>query len=205
MMSDICVRLACIKSMTIKIPSVSMSVVLSIFLFPFTIVACDGSQAKGSRTSKGGDDLLLGLVGYNYTDRHISSYTVDSAGGGHINMSSPSSGGSGVTCCARVSKNYRGPLRVRIRWQVDGCRYIVKSPRTGETQELRHYYYKESNVDVERIQGDDPAYLETHFYPNGVIRVRLTSTISDPQLTLDESRVDQSTFPRCENDEKPQW
>jgi hypothetical protein len=47
------------------------------------------SEAGKAETAKENKDyLLLGLVGYNYNDRYISSYTVDSAGGGHINLSS---------------------------------------------------------------------------------------------------------------------
>lgn len=168
------------------------------------VVSCNANQANASREDKPSEDLLLGLIGYNYTDRNISSYSVDGKSGGHVYMSSASSGGSGVTCCARIPKNGQGQMRVTIRWQFDGCTYTVSSPRTGATQESKYFYYKEISVAVEKSQQDKPVYLETHFYPGGAIKAKLTSHMSDPELTLDNRRVDHSSFPRCKNGEKPE-
>ena len=148
--------------------------------------------------------FLLGLIGYNYTDRHISSYTVNGAGGALVIMSSPTSGGSGVTCCVRLAKKTLIPPRVKVRWQYDGCIYLVKDDRTGKADKVRHYYYKEADVEVQRENDSVPGYLETHFYPDGTVQVIATEDFSSPRLRLDEKRVDMSSFPRCNNDEKPE-
>lgn len=171
----------------------------------FTIFAASHAQQSGRLLKKGGGDyILLGLLGYNYTDRHISDYSVDNSGGGNIQKSSPTSGGSGITCCVRLSKNDIGPIRVKVRWQVDGCIYVESNPRTGATARLRHFYYKEAEVDVQRVIGEKPNYIETHFYPDGSVQVLLTENASEPRLALDERRLDQSSFPRCRDDKNPE-
>lgn len=148
--------------------------------------------------------FLLGLIGYNYTDRHISDYTVNSAGGSRVMLSSSTSGGSGVTCCVRLAKKALIPPRVKVRWQYDGCIYLIKDDRTGKADKVRHYYYKEADVEVQRENGIIPGYLETHFYPDGTVQVIATEDFSSPRLLLDEKRVDMSSFPRCKDDEKPE-
>lgn len=148
--------------------------------------------------------FLLGLVGYNYTDHHISDYTVNAAGGAFVRLSSSTGGGSGITCCVRLSKKSRIPPRVKVRWQYDGCVYFMKNDQTGSTEWVRHFYYKEAEVDLERADSGKPGYLETHFYPDGTVKVRSTDYFSDPLLKLDPKRGDKSIFPKCKNNEKPQ-
>jgi hypothetical protein len=148
--------------------------------------------------------FLLGLVGYNYTDRHISNYTVNGVGGGDVLLSSESGGGSGVTCCVRLAKKSVITPRVRVRWQHDGCTYFMRNDQTGATARIRHYYYKEAEIDVQRADSGSPGYIETHFYPDGSVQVRTTENFFDPSLKLDPKRVDKSYFPKCKNDEKPQ-
>jgi len=153
---------------------------------------------------RGGDYVLLSLIGYNYTDRHISDYSVSGAGGGHINLSSATSGGSGQACCVRLSRVGGRTFLIKVRWQVDGCKYVERDPRTGATDEIRHFYYKEMDVNVQRMDDQNPGYIETHFYADGSIKVRLTEMASEPILSLDETRPDKSSFSRCKNDEQPE-
>jgi len=136
--------------------------------------------------------FLLGLVGYNYTDRNISNYSVNSAGGANIRLSSPTGGGSGITCCVRLAKNKTTPFRVKVRWQYDGCIYLIRDDRTGKADQVRHYYYKEAEVEVQRADSGTPGYIETHFYPDGSVQVVTTDYFSDPHLARDPKRVDQS-------------
>jgi hypothetical protein len=165
---------------------------------------CQAHQEKSTEQKNNEQYALLGLVGYNYTDRHISSYSVNGAGGGHIFLSSPTSGGSGVTCCVKFRKNSTVPIRVKVRWQVDGCKYVESNPRTGASAEVRHFYFKEAEVDVQRLADDQPAQIETHFYPDGTVRVLLTTDESIPRMALNDKRPDKSLFPRCKDDKKPE-
>jgi len=44
--------------------------------------------------------------------------------------------------------------------------------------------------------------LETHFYPDGSVKVKVTESISLPELRLDEDRKDQTIFSRCKDENK---
>lgn len=169
-----------------------------------TLTACHAQHSETSIGDKRSDDYtLLGLVGYNYTDRHISAYSVDGADGGHINLSSPTSGGSGVSCCVKFSKTNSKPIRIKVRWQVDGCTHLIKDDTTGKTDRVRYYYYREAEVEAQRAYRVEPNYIETHFFPNGLVEVRLTEQGSDPLLNLSDRRQDRSYFPKCKDDRKP--
>lgn len=162
-------------------------------------------QKERSAEKRNKDYLLLGLVGFNYTDRYINNYSINGAGGGNVQISLSDSGGSGQTCCVKVWKKHIEPFYVLVRWQVDGCKYVVRDPKTGATEEVKHFYYKEAEVAVQDIAKDNAGFIETHFYPDGSVKVLLTEAESDPLLLLDEKRADKSSFPRCKNDEKPEW
>lgn len=158
----------------------------------------------GQLDSKNKEYVTLDLIGYNYTDRDINDYDVDGQGGGIIQLSSPTSGGSGIACCVRLAMGRSTPIIVRVRWQVDGCTYLMRSEFTGSTQRLSHYFYKEDYVEVPLPEGVNPRHLESHFYPDGSVTVRLTKDISLPLLSLRESRPEKSKFPKCKNDKKPE-
>lgn len=166
---------------------------------------CFIPKARGAQEEKGSSEyIVLDLIGYNYTDRHISDYNVDNRSGGIIRLSSPTSGGSGIVCCVRLATGEGDPIVVRVRWQVDGCTYLMRSEFTGSTQRVAHYFYKEAYVQVRRPKTIKPTHLESHFYPDGSVVVLLTDDLSLPRLSLSESRPNKSQFPKCKDDKKPE-
>jgi hypothetical protein len=167
------------------------------------ILFVSGAGAAQEKT-KDGEYISLDLIGYNYTDRDINDYDVDGQGGGDIQLSSPTSGGGGIVCCARLAMRESEPIIVRVRWQIGGCTYLMRSEFTGSTQRVSHYFYKEEYVKVHRPRGIKPSHLESHFYPDGSVVVLLTDEMSLPRLSLSESRSEQSKFPKCKNDKKPE-
>lgn len=161
------------------------------------------SPEKVEARKRGDEYLLLGLVGYNYTDRYISEYSVEGASGGYVRLSSDTGGGSGTTCCIKIRRGHRERMTVKVRWQVDGCTYMIKNDRTGQADKARYLYYKEAEVEVLRRDSGNPEYIETHFYPDGSVKVQLTEDMSYPVLLLDRKRTDKSSFPRCRDDKNP--
>lgn len=145
----------------------------------------------------------LGLVAYNYTDHHISNYSVNEIGGGNVFLSSPTSGGSGVTCCVSYQNNKSKPMTMKVRWQYGGCRYIIKNEWTNEIAEMTHFFYREKDVVVTLSSLRDPSYVETHFYNHGVVQVNITSSISSPRVSRNPERADKTNFPRCKDGKKP--
>ena len=165
------------------------------------VMAKEATGGKMIEESDAGEYFTLGLIGFNYTDRLIDHYSVDSSAGGHVHLSSPTSGGSGVVCCTRISKAQREKVEVKVKWQVDGCTYPVKSS-TGRIGERRIFHYKEALAYVDPPTSSAPAYLETHFYPDGSVKVKVTEFISPPEIHLDQDRKDQSIFLRCKDEKK---
>ncbi len=177
----------------------SRSLVIKFLFIAFLLVIVHKIRAEQFKAQD--EQLGVDLIGYNYTNSHISNYSVDGSGGGDIRLSSPTSGGGGIVCC--ISLPTRNPIIVRVRWQIGGCSYLMKSPITGRTRTLIHDFYREKYVEVLRPKGMRPRHLESHFYPDGSVMVLLTNNMSLPRLSLSETRPDKSQFQRCKDDKKP--
>ncbi|WP_167761480.1 DUF3304 domain-containing protein [Duganella callida] len=161
---------------------------------------CACGRAASPRHSD--EPVSLGILGYNYTNKYIDSFSVNGQGGGNIQVSSPSSGGSGIVCC--VSYRPGSPIKtVHIRWQSGACYFKEQSSLSKQMFDTLYSFYKEQDAPVEVLTADDPQYMEIHFYPDGSIKAAITAGISDPRLSLDGQRNDPIRYPRCPNDRKP--
>jgi hypothetical protein len=145
----------------------------------------------------------LGIVGYNYTNRTINTFTVDGAGGGNLYVSSPTSGGGGTTCCVPYVPGIESK-KLTVKWQYGGCYYHTKSSDSDETFEHIFPFFKEVVVDVEKPLPTRANYVEIHFYPDGQVKAYMTENASSPLLKLPEERQDRSRLPICPNDKKPE-
>jgi hypothetical protein len=136
---------------------------------------------------------MLGIIGYNYTNRTIDGFSIDGQGGGDVRVSSPESGGGGTVCCILFSKKPKWPIQVLVRWQSGGCRVYDKKRPSG-----RNYYsYKEIKVNVEKGPSAYPSEIGVHFYLDGSVRVRLSDGSEDPLLKLPKSRLIDDYLPEC--------
>jgi len=136
---------------------------------------------------------MLGIIGYNYTNRTIDGFSIDGHGGGDVRVSSPTSGGGGTMCCILLSKKPTWPIQVLVRWQSGGCRVYDKKRPSG-----RNYYsYKELKVNVEKGTSAYPSDIGVHFYPDGSVRVRLSEGSGTPLLKLPKSRLIDDYLPEC--------
>lgn len=158
-------------------------------------------QASGA-TQNSSEPKMLAITGYNYTNRHIGSFSVNGAGGGNIFVSTPTSGGGGSTCCVL----YRPGTRVRkvmVEWQTGGCYFHEKSEVSGDVFDTLHSFSFRREVEVEPVVTTDPKVMEIHFYPDGSIKAAVTGGSQLPRLRLDGAREDKTRYPRCPNDQKP--
>jgi len=156
-----------------------------------------------SRMAPGDNEpVMLAITGYNYTNRHIASFSVDGTGGGNIFVSTPTSGGGGSVCCALYTPG-DFERKIVVRWQSDACYYHTKSTISNEVFDNLHYFYKEREVVVDRKVPAEPEVLEVHFYPDGSIQAAITAGVTLPRLKLDGERENKSRYPRCPNDQKP--
>jgi hypothetical protein len=143
-------------------------------------------EADGSRKR-----YSVVAYGYNYTDTYIDSFEVDGAGGGNLEVSIPTAGGGGHTCCARVSSGTPPTSPFVILWTRDRKRWC----------ELTAYLTQPVPI--------EPRYLEVHFYPDGHVELAATQEASPPRLQLERAsyarrhetgNVDNDAkFARCRN------
>lgn len=162
-----------------------------------------GAPGAGARSPNGsGRTVELTLTGYNYTNREIASFSVNSTGGGNLYVSSPSSGGGGSTCCVTYVKGAK-TWKVLVRWQVDACAYDNEIYSNGERGFEVYRYFKETEVEVDPSVPAQPEYLEVHFYPDGHVEAAITEVDSAPRLKLPKERENNSPYRTCPNDERP--
>lgn len=155
------------------------------------------ATARGST-----EGTSLGILGYNYTNRAIDSFSIDGQGGGNISVSSAHSGGSGIVCC--VSYRPGSTIKtVRIRWQSGACYFSKQFPLSKQMRDKIHWFYKEQDAPVEVFAAADAKYFEVHFYPDGSIKAAVTAEMSSPRLSLDEQRREKTPYPRCPDDREP--
>lgn len=180
-----------------------MSVLFSAaVIFPAVCSAQESLQAMSDAGSKAG--ISVDIVGFNYTDRVIDSFSVNEQGGGNVFLSTITSGGGKSVCCIRLPDAVRGLSKIRVRWQVDGCIYLTKSRISEEIFKNIFPYYKQAEIELNRPQESKLQHLEIHFYPDGSVKGKLTAELSLPQLSLDSKRRDKSNFQRCRDDKKPE-
>ena len=101
-------------------------------------ITSSGSEVEAAHNGA----ATLALVGYNYTDRYIDSFSVDGKGGGNINVSSENGGGGGIVCCVLYQPSSE-PKTVTVRWQFDACYFREASSYSNETYNTLYAFYKE--------------------------------------------------------------
>ncbi|MFL6657178.1 MAG: DUF3304 domain-containing protein [Massilia sp.] len=150
-----------------------------------------------------GTEVNLSLTGYNYTNRYINDFSVNGQSGGNIYVSGPSGGGGGDVCCVGYVIGAR-IWNLRVRWQIDGCRFDEHTDSAGQELFQLYSFYKEVEVKVDTTKTDRPHYLEVHFFPDGHLEAILTEHLSPPRLLLAKDREDKSDYKKCPNGERPE-
>jgi hypothetical protein len=128
----------------------------------------------------------LAIEGYNYTNRFIDSFTVtdehgNGSWGGNVDLSTPTAGGGGSTCCVMLDPGAKKPVRLRIDWTLD--RVDDAAGRTIAPQTR-----KQAWVTIGPPFPADPQNFEVHFYPDGHVEVAVSHWSSPPRIILPEDR-----------------
>lgn len=111
--------------------------------------------------------IELTVVGLNYTDLSIYSFSVGGIGGATIAVSSPITGGGGGVCCLRWYPGAQLPIPVKVKWTRDNKRFCEKEALITGPEPLR------------------PRHLGVHFFPDGHIELKLTEEYPAPLLRLE--------------------
>ena len=152
-----------------------------------------------------GTRVQLTLVGYNYTNKYIDSFSVNGQGGGNLFVSGGVNGGGKSACCVGYSTGAKKKI-VEVRWQIGACTFNEKPglDMFGRKNHQTYIFYRQVNVPVLITEPVHPRYFEVHFYPDGHIEAAITQHESPSRLLLNEDREDRSHYPKCPNDKKPE-
>lgn len=104
------------------------------------------------------DKRNVTLVGYNYTERPIFSFSVNGAGGGNIFVNG---GGASFSCCGEVTIG----KPVEIKWEYS---YTKKQYDAGLREENHT-----ATATVPLPEVPEAEYLEVHFYPDHHVELAL--------------------------------
>jgi hypothetical protein len=183
--------------------------IFAVLLIAPAFGACSERGAATEKVRKGEPvrpyvtKVELTLTGYNYTNRQIDQFSVNSNGGGNLYVSSPTSGGGGSTCCVTYVVGVPR-WKVLVRWQADACTYNNAIESNGDRFYEIYYYFKESEVDVSPSFPDRPKNFEVHFYPDGHVEAAVSEHESAPRLKLRKEREDKTPYKPCPNDKRPE-
>jgi len=128
-------------------------------------------------------DHSLAIVGYNYTNRYMDSFSVNGQGGGNIGVSWPGSSGQGSVCCVNWRDGSKLPRKIKVEWVAAYCMQVLHGS-DGDTQTMRQPIWKTADVDLNGPVPANPQNLEVHFYPDGHIELAITEGDSPARLDL---------------------
>lgn len=148
----------------------------------------------------------LTIYGYNYTDRYIDDYRVNGQGGGNIDLSTETAGGSGGGCCVSWMDGSKLPKKIEVMWTASYCSqaepgafkgddgFIYRPTEPGAVQipagvKARPYSRRQPILHVADLEFNgpvpkNPKYFEVHFYKDGHIELAMTEQSSWPRLKL---------------------
>jgi len=104
------------------------------------------------------DKRTVTLVGYNYTERPIFTFSVNGAGGGNIFVNG---GGASFSCCGEITVG----KPTEIKWTYSST---AKQYEAGLRKESHV-----TTVTVPEPSVPEAEYLEVHFYPDHHVELAL--------------------------------
>ncbi|WP_321859997.1 DUF3304 domain-containing protein [Burkholderia cenocepacia] len=109
------------------------------------------------------------VIGYNYTDRSIYSFTIDGFGAGGSAAHKPGGGGKSV-CCMEVPREKK-IWQVKIMYELTQDQYKNNLP----------FDVYETDIPVPALPRKSQGYIEFHFLPNRKIEAKWVESPTDPR------------------------
>lgn len=158
---------------------------------------------RGTPITPIGRRVGLIITGYNYTNRYIDDFGVNTIWGGNLQVSNSVNGGGGNTCCVTYIAGVRD-WKIPIRFHIDSCTYDTRTDSTGRLFSRTHNFYKEVEVQVNPNIPLRPLYFEVHIYPDNHVEAVVTERSSPARLILRREREDRTPYKQCPNDKRPE-
>lgn len=123
---------------------------------------------------------LLGITGYNYTNRYIDTFSVNSQGGTNL---SANTNGSGEACCIGIRPDVDLPVSIHVEWTYGAKWDFDKGIK------LREAETKVSDVQLKGPIPKNPKIFVVHFYPDNTVEVEVSEDYPKPRVapTIDEA------------------
>jgi len=138
---------------------------LSATLAALVLTACqEGPKAEPK---------MLGITGYNYTDRYIDGFSVNGQGG--TNMGAHTNG-SGEACCIVWRPGTALPVMMRVEWTYGERWNHIKG------QKLQDAESHHAEVELKGPISKQPAILVVHFYPDNTVEVEVAEDYPEPRI-----------------------
>ena len=142
-----------------------MKKLLSATLAALVLTACqEGPKAEPK---------MLGITGYNYTDRYIDGFSVNGQGG--TNMGAHTNG-SGEACCIVWRPGTALPVMMRVEWTYGERWNHIKG------QKLQDAESHQAEVELKGPISKQPAILVVHFYPDNTVEVEVAEDYPEPRI-----------------------
>jgi Protein of unknown function (DUF3304) len=125
---------------------------------------------------------MLGITGYNYTNRSIDGFSVDGQGGTNL---SANSNGSGEACCIVLSPDQKLPVKVHVEWTYG----IEGDLRTGKI--FRQPETHQADVDLTGPLPAKPSIFVVHFFPDHTVQVEVAAGYPEPRFKRSEPKKGQ--------------
>jgi hypothetical protein len=138
-----------------------MKKLLTLLLTASLLTACQAEQK------------MLGITGYNYTNRYIDGFSVDGQGGTNL---SANTNGSGEACCILLRQDRALPVKVHVEWTYG----YEKDFDTGRL--LKPAETHQADVDLTGPIPKDPTIFVVHFYPDNTVQVEVAADYPKPRI-----------------------
>lgn len=115
---------------------------------------------------------MLGITGYNYTDRYIDGFSVNGQGG--TNMSAHTNG-SGEACCIVWRPSTALPVPMLVEWTYG----YEKDFDTGQL--LREAETHRAEVELKGPIPKNPTIFVVHFHPDNTVQLEVAEDYPRPQ------------------------
>ncbi|MGY0620075.1 DUF3304 domain-containing protein [Lysobacter sp. A378] len=135
------------------------------------------------------ETVMLGIVGYNYTDRYIDRFSVGGAGGSNVFLSDHDSGGGKTACCIGYNPDRPLPITMDVEWM-----FGYQRGPSGQVTVPDEYH--ETTAVLDGPVPEDPYNLEVHFMPDGTVQLLITAEHSKPLLQIDRSGASRASLGR---------
>lgn len=138
---------------------------LTLLLMTGVLTGCQAEQKK-----------MLGITGYNYTNRYIDGFSVNGQGGSNVLLSEDNTGGGKTTCCIVLRQDQDLPVTVYVEWTYGERWDFDKGIKLHDAETYT------AEVELAGPIPKEPSIFVVHFYPDNTVQVEVAADYPKPRL-----------------------